>query len=207
MDQTGLPTLSKNVGVFANGEVQNRMKKIATPEVSYGAIVAAALAAMETEAFIVIDPTAREVWVANDADVIAQVPSNGPSQTFAPEAGQEGRVLTWEETAVSDPAPYYRTGAKAAVDPSKPARKVSSLVAGIINAIPQAILDAGTHPFIMVNQVTGQVIVQFVQTRATAEAALDAATPAGGDACVVTLTEPAEDSVTPPKIFEGGAVA
>jgi len=210
MDTNGIPTIAVAQGAVEENEVQ--ITGASTPQVSIPALVTALLNVVPTAQRIVIDTKQRKI-VSADADVteagnaalFAGVTKK--IQTIAPEDGQEGRAVTWEEVSRDGGMTAELPDAvKAEVDPARPVRSLATMLGTVLASVPD-----GLEPVIIIDQEAGTVqIIDVTAGRATFETNLTAladAIPAdSAHGAVVTLSEPAEDDggETPLK-FEGGA--
>lgn len=172
---------------------------------SIGGIVRDMLAQFADDAFIVIDPVSRKVTGASGAAGIALRAATvatveGPNATIQPDAGQEGRSLTFSAEDADLLSQEQQDAIAAAIAAAKPKRTVESLV----TALAGADYTVGERPTIFVDQIDGFVFVKNAAEGAV-QAAVDALANAG-DRVQIVLAEPAEDPGVALAVFEGGAV-
>lgn len=206
-DQNGTPTVAVGTGIFADADVQNRIKNVETPQVTFAALVDSVLRENTVPAELVIDPVMRRIYSANVDGLSIPANVEFTLATFLrPEAGQSGRSLKWEFVSDEGTGIPNKAALIAPIDSVKPARSVSSLVAAILSAlgnIDPAVADAD-KPMILIDQGAGTVWLVKPTDRAASLTALDAAVPGATNGLKVTMTEPSADGGAAPLIFEGG---
>lgn len=210
-DQNGVPAVTAGKGIFVDTEVRNRIVGIETPQMTFGNLVGTVLAEMDDEAAIVIDPANRQIYAfkAADVDVIGTTGTiaHTADTKITPEAGQEGRSLTWETADTGTGVPN-KADLIAPTEAAKPRRTVESLISAVLSAYGQ-IDPAPTGndvPLIAIDQEDGVVALIKATNRATSVTALDSAVTAAVDALKLTLSEPSVEGAPAPLVFEGGAV-
>lgn len=209
MDSTGIPAIDQQGNDWSTAEV-NPVLGIETPQVSIGSLVEGILMQADGAQEVYVDLVERKI----SARAIAPAPcikpiidalDTGYQKTFTPDAGQEGRSLTWGRTVGEDFDGATDTATNEVVDTAKPRRTLGSLINALLAAV-----DDNTHmKGIYINQEDAEVRV--IDGTAPSPNAIETALsdhvdpddPANADYLALALSEPSEASVTP-LIFEGG---
>jgi hypothetical protein len=170
---------------------------------NFGQLVREALDKCDEGVVCVINPVARKVTLATGANGSAigdaAMGSTASSCTVEPDAGQEGRSLTWTNTNPGDMEDASVNAAvAAAVAAAKPKRSVESLVNAILSQE-----FTGQPPIIIVDQREG--LVKVCEYSAQSQADVDAVANAG-DRTQIALPEPQSEEAASNLVFEGGAV-
>ena len=187
-----------------DASAQKRLIGQSDVSISISSLVSNALREADDALQIVIDPKNRVVAYGTDNIIAAQIEAvaGHKTATFAPDANQDGRSVTWSKTA-QEAGFHEATGSavEAITAAAKPRMTLESFVARAIDAIPE-----GQEPFVVIDQQAGTVKLLTVTIRAGAEAVVNTYNPAGGTGALISLATPADAPVAERLKFEGGAV-
>lgn len=181
-----------------------------------GTILRRALDGLEGNLYLVMDTKNKRIYATESATMRTNLgtklndsaSSGGATNALAitPDAGQEGRSLTWtSSTKKGTPNATKKSLADALIASQKPARTVESLVNAILSSV---VLDTDAQPqFIAVDQVNKEVVLYEPTNATTLSAALAALVPTANTNTFAVQVTPEADATTPAdKPFEGGAV-
>lgn len=213
MKQRGIPTVVQdgNTSTLTEG-VGALIALPETPEVSLSLLLGGALANTAAAIEVLIDIPGRRFVMApqsseNSAfqDGIAALPASGYSKSvFAPEEGQEGRSVTWDDpTNTGATRPAWLIAIAERLAPVRPKFTAESFLSMVAAEIPA---DFDGKVFVYVDQNAGTIsVVTFPAATAIPANVTAVFEDTESDIVSIELADPVVDGAPTPLKFEGAA--